>query len=94
MMPRPVYIAWRVAESLGQVASRFVNAVFFGGSTRQSVSARAYVENWPKGRPRIDAFFRNLPFWWEEDHCSNAWAAEVDDARKTLDRNSALGVRP
>jgi len=55
-LPRPVYIAWRVIESLGQVSSRLCNAAIFGGSTRQSISARAHIEQWPKGRARINQF--------------------------------------
>ena len=85
-LPRPVYIAWRVIESLGQVSSRFCNAAIFGGSTRQSISARAHIEQWPKGRARIDRFFR---LFGQVDHCGASWAAEVNDARKTLAINEA-----
>lgn len=85
-LPRPVYIAWRVVESLGQVATRFVNAAMFGGSTHQSTSARAHIEQWPKGRARIDRFFR---LFGQADHCAVSWAFEVDDARKTLALNDA-----
>lgn len=85
-LPRPLYIAWRVLDSLGQVGTRFINAVFFGGSTRQSTSARAHIEQWPKGRERINRFFR---LFGQEDHCADSWAAEVADARKTLELNEA-----
>jgi len=88
-LPRPVYIVLRVFEALGQVASRFANAAFLGGSTRQSVSARAHLE-WPVAERRIDSFFRHLPLWWEEDHCANAWTVEVSDALKTLEHNNRL----
>jgi len=87
--PRPVYIVLRVFEALGQVASRFINAAFLGGSTRQSVSARAHLE-WPVAERQIDAFFRHLPLWWEDNHCANSWASEVSDALKTLERNKRL----
>jgi len=85
-MPRPLYIAWRVVESLGQVGTRFVNASVFGGSTRQSTSARAHIEQWPRGRARINSFFR---IFGQADHCAASWASEVNDARKTLAINDA-----
>jgi len=86
-LPRPVYIAKRTMVALGQVGSRFINATFLDGSTRQSVSARAYIEQWPKGRARIDAFFG---LFGQADHCAESWTAEVTDALKTLERNNAL----
>lgn len=90
-MPRPAYIVWRVLEMLGQIASRFINAAFFGGSTRQTLSARAYVEQWPRGRRRIDAVFA---FFGSKDHCQSAWDAEVCDAISTLEKNQAIEPHP
>lgn len=46
-LPRPADLAVRLVDSLMQAFSRFINATFLGGSTRQSVSARAHIENWP-----------------------------------------------
>ncbi len=86
-MPRPVYIVWRVIEMVAQLGSRTINAVVFGGSTRQTVSARAYIEKWPRGKRWINAVFSP----WQEDHCASAWLDEVTDALKTLERNAALG---
>lgn len=91
-LPRPVYIAWRLFESLCQVGSRLFNAVFLNGSTRQTTSARAHIEQWAAER-YIDAFFLHLPFWWEENHCANAWADEVKDALKTLALNEVLAPK-
>ena len=71
---------------LAQIGSRFVNAAFLGGSTRQTVSARAYVE-WPRGRVWINAVFS--PFG-VRDHCAEAWDSEVKDALATLEKNRAL----
>jgi len=84
-LPRLLYVPWRLAEMSAQLFSRAVNSVFLGGSTRQTVSARAHVE-WPRGRVWINLIFS--PF--QKDHCADAWLAEVADARKTLNRNNAL----
>lgn len=89
-LPRPVYIAARVFVALGQVGTRFINAVFFNGSTRQSTSARAHIEQWPKGRERINRFFQ---IFGQADHCADSWAAEVADARKTLALNEAATTK-
>lgn len=90
-LPRPLYIVWRVVEMLAQIVSRFINAAFFGGSTRQTLSARAFIEQWPRGRARIDAFF--ALFGWP-DHCREAWDAEVRDAIATLDKNQVIEPHP
>jgi hypothetical protein len=90
-LPRPIYIVWRVVEMLAQIASRFVNAAFMGGSTRQTVSARAYVEQWPRGLGRINAMFR--PFGID-NHCAAAWEEEVNDAIATLEKNKAISRLP
>ncbi len=79
-MPRPVYIAFRVAEMLVSLFSRFLNAAFFGGSTYQHLSARAHQEGW---RMR---FWINALFFWQADHCREALEREVENARKTLRR--------
>lgn len=81
MLKRPLYIAYRVAEMFVSLLSRFMNAAFFGGSTHQTTSARAYVESWNKRRKLINALF-----FWEDDHCRNAWLREVEEAERTLKR--------
>lgn len=86
-LPRPVYIAWRTIEMVGQIVSRLVNAIVFQGSTRQTVSARAHIEQWPRGRVWINAAFG---IFGVEDHCGGAWNSEVSDAIKTLQRNDVF----
>lgn len=80
-MWRPLYIAYRVAEMAVSLFSRFINAAFFGGSTHQTTSARAYIEPWPMRQRFINALF-----FWQDNHCQRAWQREVENARKTLDR--------
>lgn len=80
-MPRPLYIAYRVAEMLVSLFSRFLNAAVFGGSTHQTLSARAFIEPWPRLRRFINALF-----FWQDNHCRIAWQREVENARKTLQR--------
>lgn len=80
-MPRPLYIAYRVAEMLVSVLSRLLNAIL-GGSTHQTTSARAHIEpQWRVARRIINALF-----FWQADHCLWAWEQEVASARKTLAR--------
>lgn len=80
-MPRPLYIAYRVAEMLVSLVSRFLNAAIFGGSTHQTLSARAHIESWSLRKRLINAIF-----FWQGDHCEWAWRREVEEARKTLER--------
>lgn len=92
-LPRPLYIARRLIENLISAGSRFANATFFGGSTYQSVSARAYIDGryttkWAKRRDAIDAFFKAIT--GKADHCREAWEAEVEAAKKTLIRSHVM----
>jgi len=80
-MYRPLYIAYRVAEMLISLVSRFINAALLGGSTHQATSARAFIEPLPRLRIVINAIF-----FWQEDHCRWAWEREVAEAKKTLAR--------
>lgn len=85
-MPRPLYIAYRVAEMLVSIISRTYNAVILylitgSGSTHQTTSARCYIEHLPLHRAVINAIF-----FWQDDHCEWAWRREVEEARKTLER--------
>ena len=90
-MDRAAYIGWRTAVALAETGSQLVNAAVFGGSTHQTLSARAHIDpDFVRMQRRIDWFFRNLPFWKELDHCASAWMAEVDRARRTLDRAGVL----
>jgi hypothetical protein len=80
-MSRAFYIVYRIAAMFVSLLSRFINAAFLGGSTHQTTSARAYVEDWGFGRRLI-----NVLFFWEEDHCKKAWENEVREAKKILKR--------
>jgi hypothetical protein len=85
--PRPVYILIRLGSSTLSVVSRFANATFFGGSTYQSLSARAWIDGqtdpiWLQRRRWIDGGFRLL--LGQQDHCQTYYQAEVAAARKTL----------
>ena len=85
-LSRPLYILARFAEMLIAAGSRVLNAAVFGGSTHQTVSARAFIDGqsiakWAKRRAVIDRLF-----WFQPDHCATAWEAEVTAARKTLAR--------
>lgn len=84
MTPRRLpYALYRLSEMLIAVASRFVNAAILGGSTHQTISARAYVEGWAARR------IINRVFFWQGDHCRRAWELEIEHARKTLKRARA-----
>jgi hypothetical protein len=85
--PRAVYILIRLGSSTLSVVSRFANATIFGGSTYQSLSARAWIDGqtdpvWLRRRRRIDAGFRLI--FGQEDHCETYYLAEVAEAQKTL----------
>ena len=85
-LSRPIYVLARFAEMLIAAGSRVLNAAVFGGSTHQTLSARAFIDGmsspkWAKRRrDRIDWFL--------------AWQNEVDAARKTLDRAGATPSQP
>jgi hypothetical protein len=79
-MLRLFYILYRVAEMLGSLCSRFVNAALLGGSTHQTTSSRAHLE-WPRGRLLINAVF-----FWQDDHCKASWQTEVKHAKRTLEK--------
>ena len=88
-MKRLAYIPYRLTFDLVSLFSRMLNAIFFGGSTAQTLSARAYIEGqdsvfWERMGQGI-----NLIFFWEENHIADAWAAEVERARYTLERLEA-----
>ena len=89
-LPRPFYVAYRVAEMLVSLFSRFLNATFFGGSTHQTTSARAHFESgtsrkWARRKRVI-----NWIFFWQADHCLWAARKEIAHAKTTLQR---AGVR-
>jgi hypothetical protein len=78
------YTLWRFAVDLVSLLSRMLNAWVYGGSTAQTLSARAHIEApkskaWAKRRD-----FINQLFFWEADHCARWWLEEVIRARYTL----------
>jgi hypothetical protein len=88
-MNRIAYIPYRLAYDLVSLFSRMLNAIVFGGSTAQTLSARAYIDGqdsvfWQRIGQGI-----NLIFFWEENHIADAWATEVERARYTLERLEA-----
>lgn len=88
-MHRLAYIPYRLAYDLVSLFSRMLNAIVFGGSTAQTLSARAYIDGqdsvfWERFGQGI-----NLLFFWQENHIADAWAAEVERARYTLERLEA-----
>lgn len=89
-MNRVFYAAYHVAYFAGSIASRTVNTIVFGGSMHQTLSSRAWVESfsspqWARGRKFIDRVI-----FWEDNHCEESWASEVERARKTLEKNRAI----
>ena len=88
-MTRIAYIPYRLAFDLVSLFSRMINAIVFGGSTAQTLSARAYIDGqdsvfWERIGQGI-----NLIFFWQENHIADAWASEVERARYTLERLEA-----
>ena len=88
-MNRLAYIPYRLAFDLVSLFSRMLNAILFNGSTAQTLSARAYIDGqdsvfWQRIGQSI-----NLLFFWQDNHIADAWAAEVERARYTLERLEA-----
>ncbi len=69
----------RVAAWLSQGA----NCILLGGSPDQTVSARCYVNRnqlpWAIAYRAVNALF-----FWQEDHCRDSHAADVEFAQKVL----------
>ena len=81
-MPRPLYVAYRMAEMAVGLVSRGINGSLPGGSTFQTTSARAHIETsagWLRARRIINALF-----FWQPDHCTAEWQREIKNAEKTL----------
>ena len=84
------HVAYEVGYFLLSLVSRIVNAVIYAGSMHQTMSARAHIEarfsdRWARIEHRI-----NAAFFWQDNHCAEAWASEVTRARKTMARNGDL----
>jgi hypothetical protein len=90
-MRGPIQQTWHVLHEIGfylaSLFSRTINASFYGGSMHQTLSARAHIE--ARTSPRWQQIERriNRLFFWQEDHCKQAWDSEVGRAWKTIARN-------
>lgn len=90
-MRRACYVAYEVGYFLISLLSRIHNTVFYGGSMHQTYSARCHIRAlegsmvWRERERRV-----NRIFFWQKDHCREAWQAEVARALKTLARNEAV----
>ena len=85
-MNRLAYIPYRLAFDLVSLFSRMINAVFFNGSTAQTLSSRSYIDGQTSPFWRGMGWFINALFFWQDDHIAAAWQAEVDRAKYTLQR--------
>ena len=59
----------RLRDRLWLLASQTVNALVLAGDPDESVSARAWRENWPRGRAHIDR-------WLGANHCRDVFNAQ------------------
>lgn len=89
-MNRALYIPLRLATDLVSAGSRAINAIFFGGSTAQTLSARAYLDGRDSRFWRIIGRGINTLFFWQDDHIQGAWKLEVERARYVLQRLDVL----
>lgn len=85
-MNRVLYLPYRVATDLVSLFSRMVNALFFAGSTAQTLSARAYLDGRDSRVWEAIGKVINLLFFWQDDHIKSAWETEVARARYVLNR--------
>lgn len=90
-MSRSFYVLYEVGAYLFSLGSRVLNAVFWGGSMHQTLSARAHVmaeidpTKWRNTKRWI-----NRVFFFQDDHCASAWAADLKRARKTVMYNELI----
>jgi len=85
-MNRVLYLPYRISTDLVSLFSRTVNALFFNGSSAQTLSARAYLDGrdsrvWANIGKVVNALF-----FWQDDHIKSAWETEVARARYVLNR--------
>ena len=78
-MKKLLYILKEVASGISHTSSALLNTIVFGGDMYTSTSARAHMERhkpeWAKRRKFINALF-----FWQEDHCKQAWQSDYDRA--------------
>ena len=89
-MSRYIHIVGEVLAFLVSITSRAFNALGYKGSIYQTFSARCHIEGrrgsveWQRRERYV-----NKLFFWADDHCKDAWEAEVIRARETLAQNQA-----
>ena len=64
---RPAYLI-RLLDSFSQV----LNVLLLNGDANESVSGRAYRQNWETSVKIIDAVL-----WFDPDHCRNAYLSDL-----------------
>lgn len=85
-MTRIFYIFNRLINDLISLISRAINAMCFGGSTAQTLSARSYIDGRDSRFWHAMGRIINGLFFWEGNHIKAAWETEVDRARYVLRR--------
>jgi hypothetical protein len=69
-----------------------LNTVAFGGDMFTSTSARAHMEQaHPAWRNRRR--FINAVFWWQDDHCKQAWQDDLSRAMAKVNANTLTSVK-
>ena len=64
---RPAYLI-RLLDSISQT----LNVALLNGDANESISGRAYRENWSATVKIIDSVF-----WFDPDHCRNAYLSDL-----------------
>jgi len=81
-----VHIIREIVAGIAHTSSATWNTARYGGDMYTSTSARAHMERhkpeWAKRRE-----FINRVFFWQEDHCKQAWQADYDRAFKKFFAN-------
>ena len=67
---------------------QFINTWYNDGKADETLSARAYRENWTTFQKRVDWVFFKL--FGEVDHCKTSWESEVQ--RKHLPKEYSTNV--
>jgi hypothetical protein len=70
---------WKVGDALSQLANVALMPNHKQTNANESISGRAYRQQW-----RIQKVI-NLLFFWQENHCKNAYELDLGRARASLD---------
>ena len=76
-MTRCGYLIRRLLCDIGSLLTRGANAIFFGGSTAQGLSSRAYLNGRDSEFWRRFGVLINTVFFWQENHIKKAWEDDV-----------------